>query len=298
MPPNISVIIPTFNRPGPLRDCLSALARQTLPLGSFEIVVVDDGSPRPLELDPAGWAQAFSLRVVRQENTGPAGARNRGVEAARGAIVAFTDDDCLPTPDWLEHLTAPLNEHPEALVGGTTFNGLKDNLYSETSQLIIDMVYDHFNRGPEGVYFLASNNFACRCEAYLTSDGFDTDFFVASEDRDFCDRWRMCNRPLLWAPDALVEHRHAQTLRKFVNLHYRYGRGAYLYQVKRRERNSGTMQDELGFHRSIIRRTSRKLFGYSVLARISIAGLLIVWQIANAVGFFRQAITNTIRISG
>ena len=260
MKPAISVIIPTYNRPDSIRGCLNALTKQTLSQGTFEVIVVDDGSPHPLTLDPKEWEQKFSLRVIRQGNTGPAGARNRGVEAAQGAIVAFTDDDCRPAPEWLEKLVVRLNKHPEALVGGTTFNGLKGDLCAETSQLILTMVYEYFNCGPRGAFFLASNNFACRCEAYLTSGGFDTDFFVASEDRDFCDRWRMRNRPLLWATDALVEHRHAQTLRKFVNLHYRYGRGAYLYQVKRRERNSGTMQDDLGFHRSIRRRILRKLF--------------------------------------
>lgn len=298
MEPAVSVVIPTCNRPDSIRNCLAALSRQSPAPGAFEVIVVDDGSSRPLELDPGEWAYSFDLRVIRQENRGPAAARNRGVAESRCEILVFTDDDCIPIPDWLEHLVAPLNEYPDALVGGATFNGLKHDLCAETSQIILDMVYDHFNRGPKGAYFLASNNFACRRDAYLTSGGFDADFFVASEDRDFCDRWRMLNRPLLWAPDALVEHRHAQTLWKFVSLHYRYGRGAYLYQVKRRERNSGTMQDDLGFHRSIIRQISRKLFGYSVSARVSIAGLLIVWQIANAVGFFRQAITNTIRISG
>ena len=289
MDAHISVVIPTFNRPEMIRYCLTALSRQTMDTGAYEVVVVDDGSPRPLELDSAEWAQAFSLRVIRQENTGPAGARNRGVDAARGAIVAFTDDDCLPTPDWLEHLTAPLNEHPEALVGGATFNGLKDNLYSETSQLVIDMVYEHFNFGPGGAYFFASNNFACRRDLYLNAGGFDAEFTVpGAEDREFCDRWRILGHPLIWLPEALVEHRHAQTLRKFINLHYRYGRGAYLYQAKRRQRNSGTMADDIGFHRTLIRRVALKLSDTPLREQTVIAGLLVLWQVINAAGFFRQ----------
>ena len=291
MPPNISVIIPTFNRPCLLRNCLFALEQQTLPPGSFEVIVVDDGSQVPLSLDPAEWLHAFTLRVIRQENTGPSGARNRGAEAARGDILAFTDDDCLPIPEWLERLNVPLSEYPEALAGGTTYNGLRDNLYSETSQLIVTMVYEHFNRGARGAYFLASNNIACRRDAYLSCGGFDTAFPVAgAEDREFCDRWRMLHRPLLWISGALVEHRHTQTLRKFTNLHYRYGRGAWLYQAKRRLRNSGTMADDMGFHRSLIQRVSRKLTGAPLPEQVKISGLLMLWQFANAAGFAREAI--------
>ena len=71
-PPSVSVIIPTYNRPTALRNCLSALARQTLPPRSFEVIVVDDGSRDPLAFDPAEWEHAFSLKIIRQENTGPA----------------------------------------------------------------------------------------------------------------------------------------------------------------------------------------------------------------------------------
>ncbi len=289
--PVVTVVIPTYNRPASIRRCLDALKQQILRSGTFEVIVVDDGSAVPLSLDPGEWASAFALRVIRQENSGPSGARNRGVEGAQGEILAFTDDDCLPTPEWLKNLLSSLNEHSEALVGGSTFNGLPNSLCAETSQLIIEMVYEYFNSGAGGSYFLASNNFACRREAYLSSGGFDTDFPApGAEDREFCDRWRILNRPLIWVPSALVEHRHVQTLRKFINLHYRYGRGAYLYQAKRRERNSGTMGDDIGFHRAFMGSISGKLSGYPVSRRLSIVGLLIVWQFANAVGFFRQAV--------
>jgi glycosyltransferase involved in cell wall biosynthesis len=288
MTPLVSVIVPTYNRPDSIMKCLDALERQTIPPESFEVIVVDDGSSAPLTPDQE---YPFLLRVVRQKNSGPAGARNRGAAAARGEILAFTDDDCRPTPHWLGNLVSSLKEHPQALVGGSTFNGLKNNLCADISQLIIDMVYEYFNSGSAGAYFLASNNFACRRDAYLASGGFDMDFpLPGAEDRDFCDRWRMQNRPLIWVTSARIEHRHGQTLWKFINLHYRYGRGAYLYQAKRRKRNSGTMGDDLGFHRSLVRGVHEKLSGYPPAARLPIVGLLMLWQFANAFGFLRQAI--------
>jgi GT2 family glycosyltransferase len=250
------------------------------------VVVVDDGSPQPVTEDVAPTTDIFELRIIRQENAGPAAARNRGARKARGEILAFTDDDCLPRPDWLSTLTREILSHTQALVGSLTFNGLPDNNWSATNQLIIDLVYDYFNRDPENAYFLASNNLACRRELFQELGGFDTAFPRAgAEDRDFCDRWRMTKHPIRLIREPLVEHRHAQTLRKFLDLHYRYGCGAFLYQAKRKERASGTMTDDLTFHRSLPREVAIKLRGLTTSSKVTALFSLVCWQAANALGF-------------
>jgi glycosyltransferase involved in cell wall biosynthesis len=105
--PLASVVVATRNRPQAVRACLEALAAQTMEPGTFEVIVVDDGGEPPLMLDLASWTAAFPLTLIRQENAGPGAARNRGCKQARGEIVTFTDDDCLPTQTWLEQrLTA------------------------------------------------------------------------------------------------------------------------------------------------------------------------------------------------
>ena len=284
--PLASVVIPTRNRPSALESCLDALAAQTLARGSFEVIVVDDGSTHPIQLDPKKWAPNFELKYIRQQNTGPAGARNRGAAEARGEYLVFTDDDCLPTPTWLENLIATLRRYPEGLVGGTTLNGLRGNTFSETSQLVVEMVYEHFNRNPSDSYFFASNNIALRREHYLAVGGFDSDFGpTASEDRDFCDRWRMTGKPLVWQKIAVVEHRHSQSLTSFCSICFRYGQGAYFYALKRRLRGSGTMADDFGFHLRLPVRSLRKLTRYRLLARTRISANLVLWQAMNAIGF-------------
>jgi glycosyltransferase involved in cell wall biosynthesis len=285
-----SVVIPTRNRPQAVEHCLDALAGQTMPAGSFEVIVVDDGSDPALVLDPARWASKFALKLIRQQNTGPAGARNSGVSEARGEFLAFTDDDCLPTPTWLEKLVAALRENPETMVGGSTFNGLKNDLFAETSQLILEMVYEHFNRDPANAYFFASNNIACRNDCYLASGGFDADFdSPAAEDREFCDRWRMQGRPLVWEKNAMIEHRHAQTLAGFCRLHFRYGQGAFFYQSKRKLRGSGTMAQDLGFHRELPRLVLSQLSSCAPILVLGVLANLFVWQCVNAAGFFCAA---------
>lgn len=256
---------------------------------SFEVIVVDDGSDPPLALDPSRWAAKFDLKIIRQQNTGPAGARNRGVAEARGEFLAFTDDDCLPTPTWLEKLVAALREHPEALVGGSTFNGLKNDLFPEASQLIVEMVYEHFNRDPANAYFFASNNMACRKSEFLAVGGFDPSFCIASEDREFCDRWRMGGRRLVWLRDSLIEHRHAQNLFGFARLHFRYGQGAFEYQRLRKCRGSGSMGEDIGFHGALPTLIRKYLDSALFGAGLAVLGALALWQTVNAMGFFWAA---------
>jgi GT2 family glycosyltransferase len=289
--PLISIVIPTYARPERLRDCLAALARQTMAADTFEVIVVDDGSPQPVE-PPADTAlNGPAVLVIRQQNAGPSAARNRGVAQARGELIALTDDDCLPTPSWLESLATAHRQCPDALVGGITFNGLTDDLFASTSQMIIDLVYEHFNGDEASAYFLTSNNMLCSRAAYAELGGFDTSFSRAgAEDRDFCDRWRASGRPLLLAPVAAIEHRHAQTLRQFLGLHYRYGRGAYVYQTKRRRRGSGNMAQDMNFHISLLRRLPRHLQKHRGLFRkVQVATAILLWQAANAAGFIHEA---------
>ena len=109
------------------------------------------------------------------------------------------------------------------------------------------------------------------------------------EDRDFCDRWRIREWPLVWTASALVEHRHAQSLCGFIRLHWRYGQGAFLYQAKRKERASGTMAEDLGFHRSLPKAVWVALSDHSLGHRLQLLSALMLWQLANALGFFWAA---------
>lgn len=115
-----SIIIPTYGRPDQLRNCLDTLVEVDPPGDGFEVIVVDDGTPEPLEPQLKPWRDRLEVTVLRQENAGPGPARNLGLTAARGRFVAFTDDDCLIDREWLRALESALEEHPEALIGGRT----------------------------------------------------------------------------------------------------------------------------------------------------------------------------------
>jgi glycosyltransferase involved in cell wall biosynthesis len=114
--PDISVVVPTFRRPDLLPRLVAAMEAQTLPRDRFEVIVVDDGSgdESPTVLDELAAKTPVRLRPLLLEvNGGAAGARNVGWRSTTAPVVAFTDDDCVPTPGWLEAGLAAMQAAPE-----------------------------------------------------------------------------------------------------------------------------------------------------------------------------------------
>lgn len=285
--PIVSIVIPTRDRPGPLRTRLQALEQQDLPREQFEVVVVDDGSAVP----PTSLIESLDGRIhaslVVQANAGPAAARNTGAKHASGRIVAFTDDDCRPDRGWVRTLAAHIDQDADALVGGRTVNALPDNPYAMASQLLISYLYGFYNRNPGAVVFLTSNNFAMRADRFHAVGGFDERFpLAAGEDRDLCDRWLRNGMRLVYTPDAVVRHAHPLSLTGFVRQHTNYGRGAFHYHRFRRERTDDPIPVEpLRFYVDLILYPVR-LDGER--GRWCLAMLLGLSQAANAVGFFTE----------
>ena len=120
--PEISVVISTKDRPERLGRQLAALRAQSVPADAFEVIVVDDGSGPETGALLAREAEHFpegSLRTIRREvSAGPATGRNEGWRAARGELIAFTDDDCEASPGWLEALLRAAAEHPGSFLQG------------------------------------------------------------------------------------------------------------------------------------------------------------------------------------
>ncbi|HSG46623.1 MAG TPA: glycosyltransferase [Longimicrobiales bacterium] len=269
--PGFTVVIPTFNRPAPLRECLRAVGRLRAPAGGFEVVVVNDGGIDPSD-HVRGAAGGVAVRFMEQANRGPGAARNLGARAARGRWLAFTDDDCLPTRDWLLHLESALADAPDALVGGSVVNALASNAYAEASQRLVTWVTTYFD-GTCRERFFTSNNIAVAREAFLGIGGFDETFGVgAGEDREFCDRWHAEARPSARAPDAVIRHAHALDLRAFLRQHHGYGAGARAFRNARASAGRATRVD-LPFYLGSVRNAmeGRGLAGGLVLAGLTLA---------------------------
>ncbi len=185
-----SIVIPTYNRPERLANCLAAIAQLEYQRDRFEVIVVDDGSNITLDGIVRPLQDKIQIKLIRQANAGPAAARNRGAAEAQGEFLAFTDDDCQPFPDWLDRFAASLAIAPKAMIGGKTINALVDNPFSSASQKLIDYLYEYYNPAKGKKAFFASNNIALPKSGFDSLGGFDVSFpLAAAEDRDFCDRW-------------------------------------------------------------------------------------------------------------
>lgn len=113
--PLISVIIPVFNDSERLRLCLQALDHQTYPLESYEIIVIDNNSTENLGRIVALHKQA---KLGFEATRGSYAARNKGISLAKGNILAFTDSDCIPQPNWIQSGVETLQSDLADMVGG------------------------------------------------------------------------------------------------------------------------------------------------------------------------------------
>jgi GT2 family glycosyltransferase len=202
--PFISVVVPTFGKAAQLRRCLDALLAQRIEPDAFEIVVVDagrDDGVRELVLGIAEWIRSPQVRYLRPlHGRGPAAARNRGWRAAKGALIAFTDDDTIPTSDWLAAGARAFenNRHWVALSGRVILQRA-DDLRWPTD-------HERVKRGAQSAEFVTANAFVWRT-ALEAIGGFDERFTRGwREDSDLQFRLLSQIGAVGHCPEARVVH--------------------------------------------------------------------------------------------
>jgi GT2 family glycosyltransferase len=227
--PTFSVIVCAYNAEDTIRECLEGIER--LDYSDVETIVVDDGSTD----QTAAIAREFGVRVIRTENRGLAAARNTGLEAASGELVAYLDSDACPDPHWLENLAAAFVQTNHAGVGGPNIPPAGEGLIGSCVA-----------RAPGGpIHVLISDreaehipgcNMAFRRSCLQGVGGFDPQYRIAGDDVDIC--WRIQERgwTLGFAPGAVVWHRPRRTIRSYLKQQIHYGKAEALLERKWPER--------------------------------------------------------------
>jgi len=207
----ISIVIPVYNSKNFISDCLRALEQQTIPRDQYEIIVVDDGSiDNTVEV-----VKSFeSVRCISITHGGPAAARNAGVREAIGEIIAFTDSDCVPTPYWLEKITAPF-DNKEVIGTKGVYRTSQKHVVSRFVQLEYQYKYERMAR-LQSIDFIDTYSAAYRRDVILENGGFDTTFTLPSvEDQELSFRLAQKGYLMVFAPAAEVYHRHDQRLAEY-----------------------------------------------------------------------------------
>jgi GT2 family glycosyltransferase len=233
--PYVSVVVCTYNGSRTIRKCCEGLRQLQYP--NYEIIVVNDGSTD----STAKIAAEYGYRLISTENMGLSNARNLGMKAAKGEIVAYLDDDARPDPYWLQYLAATFSDTKHVGVGGPNIAPQGDGVIAEgisnspgnpTHILLSDQEAEH----------IPGCNMAFRKEALRAINGFDPQFRIAGDDVDIC--WRLQQRgwTLGFSPAAMVWHHCRNSVKSYWKQQVNYGKAEALLEIKWPEKYNGVGQ--------------------------------------------------------
>ncbi len=230
----VSVIIPIYNGDRDIPDLIQCLEAQTYPRKSVEYLLIDNNSSdrtfqflqqatvnTNIEIIPLTEAKIQSSYA----------ARNLGIRQAKGDILAFTDADCRPKPDWLMELIQPFNQPEIGLVAGEII-GLTGTTILEKYAERVGVLATKFSLDHPFCPYGQTANLAIRKEAF-TKVGLFRPHLTTGGDADMC--WRILRETdwqIEFAPKAIVCHRHRDNLADFRSQWRRYGRSnLYLHEL-------------------------------------------------------------------
>ena len=203
--PEVAVVVATFRRADRLRVLLDGLADQVRDLGRVEVIVVHEPLPdaaTALVLAEHSLAANGTLKArPGSRGTSAARMRNVGWRAARAPLIAFTDDDCRPAPEWLDQLLSAAHRAPGAVVQGRTVPEPADRAVLEQTPWFRTVSVDPPSLEAQ------TCNIAYPRELLQRLEGFDEEHYpAAGEDTDLCARAVELGAPRLAAPEAVVYH--------------------------------------------------------------------------------------------
>lgn len=214
----ISVVVPARNAARTIGSCLEGLLEQSVPSDLYQVIVVDDGSTD----ETRQVVQEAGVELITQLHEGPAAARNRGVVASRGAIVLFTDADCVPEGTWIEEMVRPF-EDPEIVGVKGVYRTRQRGIVPRFVQCEYEERYELMARR-RWIDFIDTYSAGYRREVFLAEGGFDTRYPNASvEDQELSFRVAELGYKMVFNPGAAVYHQHPETLMEYTRRKFNIG---------------------------------------------------------------------------
>lgn len=212
----VSVIIPTYNAADKLRECLKALEQQKFPREKYEVLVVDDGSND----STAEIVRNYDVQYCHQNNRGPAAARNKGAEMAKGDFILFTDSDCIPDENWIKEMFSSF-QYPDIAGVKGAYKSAQRALWARFAQVEFTERYQLLLKN-KYIDMVDTYSAGYRKNIFLSVGGFDTSFPVPNnEDTDLSYRMSLKGYKMAFNPEAVVWHTgHPDSLIKYVKLKF------------------------------------------------------------------------------
>ena len=214
--PSISVIICTYNRDKFIGEALNCLAKQTLPAGNFEIIVVDNRSTD----NTASIAKKFiadhpelQARYVMEPNKGLSFARNRGIQEARASIVTYIDDDAEVTPHFLESIVSFLQANSSVVgVGGKVIPKYSESGEPKWISKYLNGFVGRMDFGDRPKQFDSKMKYPTGCNMTYTKEilqkagGFNNELTFRSDDKYIFHQVTKISDNVYYVPEALLYH--------------------------------------------------------------------------------------------
>ncbi|HYS04803.1 MAG TPA: glycosyltransferase family A protein [Candidatus Dormibacteraeota bacterium] len=234
--PDVSVLICTRDRSALLENCLdSVLACSPAPA---EVVIVDQSGDQATRKAVDGrQGRKVPVRYIRGIGTGLSRAKNQGIPECAGAIIAFTDDDCLADTRWVEALTGPIISGRAGAVVGRTLPEKGVAGREDTTSVYSPEGCPVFSRRTHPWRVGGGGNFAAARDVLRLSGPFDERFgpgaaLESAEDMDMIHRILRAGERIVYAPDAVIRHRSWRSSSQNRRLSRAYGIGAGGYFAK------------------------------------------------------------------
>ncbi len=250
--PCISVVVPLYNSAKHLESCISALLSQTYPSSRYEIIMVDnnstDNSIKVIMRYPR-------IKLLSEKKQGSYAARNRGVAESKGSIIAFTDSDCIPVPEWLDRISASLDSPSVGIIQGSRF------YTTESRGLLLLEAYESerafytFSGKLKGLYYGYTNNMAVRRDVFDRCGPFLE--VMRGADSIFVNRAieEYSSEIIRYVPNAAIRHLEITGVRDYLRKRYIYGRSFQQnYSQRKRTHRNMTVFERF----DIIRRTVKR----------------------------------------
>ncbi len=246
--PEVSVVVPIYNGEGDLPDLIECLRSQTYPPNKVEYILVDNNSHdrtssilettafNPPSVPPllrgGGNLDRITIRHLTENQIQSSyAARNKGIHNSQGEIIAFTDADCRPQPDWLENLVKPF-VNPEIALSAGEILGLPGKTILEQHATRQNTLSQKHTLAHPFCAYGQTANLAVRKQV-LAEVGLFRPYLTSGGDADLC--WRILRETsykLDFAQNAIVRHRHRSTIKQLQSQWYRYGESnQYLHEL-------------------------------------------------------------------
>lgn len=226
----VSVVVPVYNDPDGLRSCLTALEQQTYPSDAYEMIAVDNNSDDPIEGIVENFPHAVAAFEARQ---GSYAARNRGLQVAKGELLAFTDADCKPDANWLRIGIARFEDEGDSvgIVGGEIEMTFQNSNAPTPSEILDAMTgFDQKAVCTERNFSATANLFTSRGVVEQVGD-FASDLKSAG-DKEFGHRVVRNGFEIVYEPDAVVRHPARRTPKALFKKRRRLAKGQYDLRVR------------------------------------------------------------------